>query len=240
MKKERETFFLVPLTYLPQHYWTEIPLSDEKQLPVFRKSPHLVIHDKFELVDMFSDFIQAREDCVVIGDGLFPLVLNPVRHFPGFYHGIYMPFDEGRMGSDGFDKLHVSDSQGISLVRREDFMHFVYVIDECALVFRGHRDYMVQSQVSEHAGFDLYLFSVSLPLDFVPGFQLLACHHACAFEHADAVFCQIAVIDKRHASLAVQTAASSLRLPFVAVAVAVEMDRLAHPDRSARTSGYIP
>ena len=89
---------------------------------------------------------------------------------------------------------------------------------------------MVQSQIPEHAGLDLYLLRVSLPLDFIPGFELLAGHHACAFEHLHAFVGEIIVIDKRCACLAVQASAHRFRLPLVAVAVSVKPYRLAHPD----------
>ena len=50
------------------------------------------------------------------------------------------------------------------------------------------------------------------------------------FEHADTAIFQISVEDQRHAGLAIQAPACGLGLPFLAVAIAVEMDRLAFLD----------
>ena len=93
---------------------------------------------------------------------------------------------------------------------------------------------MVHGEVAQHAGFDLYLLGVDLPLDFVARLQFLLGHDAQALEHLDALLVEIALEDDGAGSLGVEPALGGFGLPLVAVAVAVETDGLADLDVLAK------
>ena len=94
----------------------------------------------------------------------------------------------------------------------------------------GNRDDVVHTQVSEYTSLDLKLLGIGFPLHFVTCFQLVLLHHAHRLKHLDACLVEVAVKDHGAALLGVQTALLSLSNPFVAVAVAVEVDRSAGLD----------
>ena len=83
-----------------------------------------------------------------------------------------------------FNQLHIHARERSSLLGVEEVAKFVYVIYQSALIFGSHRDNVIHSQIAEHAGFDLYLLGVHLPLHFVAGFELFASHHTGGFKHS--------------------------------------------------------
>ena len=126
---------------------------------------------------MLSDFIQTREDCIMVGNRLLSLVTDAVGHFSGLHHAVHMSLDECRVGSYGFYEFQIPDSQGVRLLFWENLVHLVDIVDERTLIFCRDRHYMVQRQISEYAGFYLYLLRVCLPFDLIPSLELLSSHH---------------------------------------------------------------
>ena len=179
---------------------------------------------------MVADGFQHRDDLVVVGDCLLAFAFDLVSDLAGFHHFIDLLFDEVGAVGDVFDDLQVAGRKGGSLIGREEVFHLVDVVDQGSLVSGGGRDDVVHRQVTEYASFDLDFLRIGFPFDFVTGFQFLACHDAGGFEHPDAAFFQIVIEDHRHACLAVQATTGCFGFPFVTVAVAVKMDRLAFLD----------
>ncbi len=72
-------------------------LSNEQQFAIFRKCPHLIVDNQFQLVDVVTDLFQHRSYCIVISNGFFTFAGNAVSYLAGLYHFIHMLLDEGSM-----------------------------------------------------------------------------------------------------------------------------------------------
>ena len=107
----------------------------------------------------------------------------------------------------------------------ERLFQFGDVVQEQRLVADGNRDDMVEREVAQDTGFDLYFFDIDFPFHFVAGFQFLFAQYAGFLEHPDDFRFQVSIVLQRNAVLAIQAAAGSFFLPFVAIAVSVEADR---------------
>ena len=179
---------------------------------------------------MVADFLHLRLHGVVVGDGFLAFARDDVGHLAR----VHQLFDHGLDGLRALgnlaDDLDVAGAELVGLCRGEDGAHAGHVLGQAALVVGGHGDDVVHGQVAQHAGFNLNLFRICLPFHFVAGPKLLAVHDAEALEHLDALGVQVTVEDEGAAALHVETAAGGLFDPFVAVAVAVEVDGLAGLD----------
>ena len=89
---------------------------------------------------------------------------------------------------------------------------------------------MVHGQVAHDAGLNLYFFCICLPFNLVACLKLVAAHNVHVLEHLHAAVIEIAFEDDRAALLAVESSAHGLFNPFVAISIAVEVDRLACAD----------
>ena len=89
---------------------------------------------------------------------------------------------------------------------------------------------MVQAEVAEDAGLNLYLLGVGLLLDFGASLQLGLREDVHIAEHLYGVGLQVVVQHQGCAVLYIEAATGCLLLPLLAVAVAVEADGLAGKD----------
>ncbi len=109
-------------------------------------------------------------------------------------------------------------------------LNLMHVVNEFALVLGGHGNDVVHAEVAENAGFNLNLLLISFPLNLVAGFELVFLHDVHVLEHLDGLCVEVTVEDNRARSFAVEAAALCLFLPFVAIAIAIEVDGLANLD----------
>ena len=166
----------------------------------------------------------------MIGNGALVNILYAVRHATGVRQFLYQLFDALRALGNLLDELHVTGRQTLGLFGTENVLHALHILDELALVVCRHRNDVVHGEVAQHTGLNLYGLDIHLPFHLVASFQFLAVHDFGALKHLDTGLVQIVFEDDRARLLHVQSAACSLLDPLVAIAVAVEADRLARPD----------
>ena len=179
------------------------------------------------MVDLGADRLHLRADRVVVGDGPVVDALDAVGDPTRLGEFLDELFDALGALCNLRDELHVTRREPVGLLGREHILHALYVLDELRLVVGGDRDDMVHRQVAHHTGLYLDGFHVSLPLHLVAGFELLAVHDLRGLEHPDTGVVEVVLDDLRARLLDVETPAGSLLDPSLAVAIAVEADRLA-------------
>ena len=91
---------------------------------------------------------------------------------------------------------------------------------------------MVHSQVTQYTRLDLNLLRIRFPFHFVAGFQFFLCHYTGSFEHGNGFRFQVVIEDNRNTGFAIQATAGGFFLPFVAVTIAVKMNRFTFLDIS--------
>ena len=112
----------------------------------------------------------------------------------------------------------------IGLLAAEYLVHVLHGLRQPTLIVGGHRNDVVHRDIAQHAGLNLYLLRVGLPLHLVASSELVAAHHVHALEHLHTGGIEITVEDAGARCLGVETAALRLLTPLVAIAVAFEVD----------------
>ena len=90
---------------------------------------------------------------------------------------------------------------------------------------------MVSGEVAKHTRLNLDFLGVNFPFHLVASFQLNVGEYAGAREHLHALGLEIRVEDERSRCLAIKATLCSFFFPLVAVAIAIEVDRLRKSDK---------
>lgn len=206
-------------------------LSYEKEFAILGQCPHLVLYDEFEFVDVISNGVKVGCDFVVISYGKLAHILYFVDNLALLNHGFNVFSYEADVLVDFFDEVDVVGCEFFHLGGvGECGLYFAHIVYEFALVLGGDGDDVIHAKVSENACLNLYFLLIGFPFDFVSGLKLVAVHDVHAFKHLHAVGIKVAVENDGAGCLAVQSTAGCLFLPLIAIAVAVEVNRLANLD----------
>jgi len=203
---------------------------NEQHFAVFRQGPELVVDDEFEVVNVVTDFLYERRNCVVIGDGAFASVLYAVGHPSCFDESFHVLDDEGVVLSHLLDQAQIGAVQAVGRLGWEDGFHLVHIVDELRLVAGCDGYDVVHADVAEDASLDLYLLDVCVELDLVARLQFGLRQDVHALEHLHRFGLEVLVEDDGGAGLHIESAACRFLFPGLAVAVAVEADGLARLD----------
>ena len=168
---------------------------------------------------MVADFVEEDRHGVVVGDGLFALVLDAVGLLARFGHLVGQSLNRRRV------VLYLLDKGDVG--RRLQFGNLLELVDlvqQQRFVLRRDRNDVVHRQVAQHTALDLNLLGVGLPLHLGAGFEFDPGVNPHLAEHPQRLLVEVAVENQRRGSLAVEPALRGFGLPFVRIAVAVEAD----------------
>ena len=93
---------------------------------------------------------------------------------------------------------------------REGGLDFAHVVEQDGLVACGDGNDVVHAEVAQHTTFDLHLFEVGFPLDFVACTKFIVAHDVHLLKHPNAFGVEIAVEDNGATGFAVKAAALGL------------------------------
>ena len=173
---------------------------------------------------MVADLLHLGSHSIVVSDSLLALRSDLISTPAGIHHCINSALHSRNVVGDRFNRGKVLRSDTLGFLGREKLLDFIYIVEKERLIAHGSRNHMVHGKIAEHTALNLYLLGVHFPFHLIAGCELLARKNAGLLKHLHILRMHVDIIHQRSRSLSVETATSSLFLPFIRIAVAVKLD----------------
>ena len=174
---------------------------------------------------MLTDAIEVGVHLLCVGEGLLTIVVHVVGFATGISHLTHQLLDGCDAMRDVADQFLAIGTQFVVLLLTEGLTQAAEVLQQSVLVAHSRWHDVVDGQIAQHTALYLLFLDVLLQLHFDAALQLALVEDALSNEHGTALGILVVHQGLWHAADIRQATTVGLFLPFLRIAIALEMDR---------------